>query len=149
MPCLPHEVMKVCPCNPSHLVPETGFQVHLVRCGRGHLDKDMVVSSWNSAHVLPKSEVDEHERNCPDSVKFLRFSVGSSSVDTRSSFCGSNANSARWEVENQTEGHEEGRELQEEEEDLEKEAVVEPLKLQKRDIPFVENEQVRDYLMNL
>ena len=93
--------------------------------------------------------MDEHKRNCPDSVKFLRFSVGSSSITTSSSFCGSNANSARWEVENQTEGHDEGREFQEEEEDWEKEAVVEPLNVQKRGIPFVENEQVRNYLMNL
>ena len=109
----------------------------------------MVVCSWNSTHVLPKGELKEHERNCPDSLKFLRSSVSSSSVTTSSSFGGSNANSARWDVENQTEGHEEGRELQEEEEDLEKEAVVEPLNVQKRGIPFVENEQVRNYLMNL
>ena len=115
--------MIVCPYNPSHLVPETRFQVHLVRCRRSHQDTDMVVCSWNSTHVLPKGELKEHERNCPDSLKFLRSSVGSS-VTTSSSFGGSNANSARWEIENQTDGHDEGRALQEEEEDWEKEAVV-------------------------
>ena len=83
----------------------------------------MVVCSWNSTHVLPKGELKEHERNCPDSLKFLRSSVSSSSVTTSSSF-GSNDKSARWAIENQTEGHDEGRALQEEEEDWEKEAVV-------------------------
>ena len=117
MPYLQSEVLKDCPYDPNHKVSESRFQVHLVKCRRSHPDTDKVVCSWNSCHVVPEIELEEHERNCLDSIKFVKLkspvhsSVGSSSVD-------------RWNLENQTEGHDRGVDYQEEEEDWGKEANV-------------------------
>ncbi|CAH2101302.1 unnamed protein product [Euphydryas editha] len=52
-----------CPYDPSHRVPRSRIQAHIVKCQKKH--PTLASCPYNATHRLPQSEMTEHVQQCP------------------------------------------------------------------------------------
>ncbi|XP_012371595.1 gametocyte-specific factor 1-like [Octodon degus] len=60
------EVLKICPYVPTHRMPASRLQYHLVSCKKKNpnIAKKMASCKYNACHVVPIKRLKEHEANC-------------------------------------------------------------------------------------
>ena len=46
-----------------------------MKCKRSYPDADVKVCSFNASHHVPTKDLKEHERNCPDAMRFLSYQM--------------------------------------------------------------------------
>ncbi|XP_077572860.1 gametocyte-specific factor 1 isoform X2 [Stigmatopora nigra] len=59
-----------CPFDKSHQIRICRFPYHIIKCKKNHpqLAKQMKTCSFNACHVMPKHELDEHTKTCPNRI---------------------------------------------------------------------------------
>uniref|UniRef100_H0W252 CHHC U11-48K-type domain-containing protein n=1 Tax=Cavia porcellus TaxID=10141 RepID=H0W252_CAVPO len=60
------EALKICPYIPTHKMPASRLQYHLVLCKKKNpnIAKKMANCKYNACHVVPIKRLKEHEANC-------------------------------------------------------------------------------------
>uniref|UniRef100_A0A8C2VG64 Gametocyte-specific factor 1-like n=1 Tax=Chinchilla lanigera TaxID=34839 RepID=A0A8C2VG64_CHILA len=60
------EALKICPYIPTHKMPASRLQYHLVSCKKKNpnIAKKMASCKYNACHVVPIKRLKEHEANC-------------------------------------------------------------------------------------
>ncbi|KAM6154244.1 gametocyte-specific factor 1-like [Erethizon dorsatum] len=60
------EALKICPYIPTHRMPASRLQYHLVSCKKKNpnIAKKMANCKYNACHVVPIKKLKEHEANC-------------------------------------------------------------------------------------
>ncbi|XP_077572844.1 uncharacterized protein gtsf1 isoform X1 [Stigmatopora nigra] len=66
-----------CPFDKSHQIRICRFPYHIIKCKKNHpqLAKQMKTCSFNACHVMPKHELDEHTKTCPNRIALFTEEV--------------------------------------------------------------------------
>ncbi|XP_075546782.1 uncharacterized protein LOC142579973 isoform X2 [Dermacentor variabilis] len=71
------EPLTTCPYNPAHQVKLGRLQIHITKCKKAHLDKDMKQCPFSAEHVVHASELMHHIYTCPLNTTVERFLTAS------------------------------------------------------------------------
>lgn len=67
------EPLTTCPYNPAHQVKLGRLQIHITKCRKAHLEKDMKQCPFSAEHVVPADEIMHHMYTCPNNTTVERF----------------------------------------------------------------------------